>query len=37
MNNRFFPNESDEYRNARNDLLKAEDALRDQTEAVAAL
>jgi len=37
MNNRFFPNESDEYRKARNDLLKAEDALREQTEAVAAL
>jgi len=37
MDNRFFPNESDEYRKARNDLLKAEDALREQTETVAAL
>jgi hypothetical protein len=32
-----FPNESDEYRAARNRLLEAEMALRRQTEAVAAL
>ena len=31
-----FPNESDAYRKARNDLLDAEIALRRQTEAVAA-
>lgn len=31
-----FPNESAEYRRARNDLLEAEIALRRQTEAVAA-
>ena len=32
-----FPNESDEYRAARDELLQAEMALRDQIEAVAAL
>lgn len=32
-----FPNESPEYRRARNRLLKAEIALRDQVESVAAL
>jgi predicted dithiol-disulfide oxidoreductase (DUF899 family) len=37
MHNRFFPNESEEYRKARNKLLEAEDALRAQTEEVAAL
>lgn len=36
MENRFFPNESEEYRRARNELLAAEDALRKQTEEVAA-
>ena len=32
-----FPNESEAYRDARNDLLEAEVALRRQTEAVAAM
>ena len=32
-----YPNESNEYRNARNLLLQAEVELREQTEAVAAL
>jgi predicted dithiol-disulfide oxidoreductase (DUF899 family) len=32
-----FPNESAEYRTARNELLNAEIALRRQTEAVAAM
>jgi predicted dithiol-disulfide oxidoreductase (DUF899 family) len=32
-----FPNESDDYRKARNELLDAEAALREQTERVAAL
>ncbi len=32
-----FPNETDEYRAARDELLRAEMALRDQIEAVAAL
>lgn len=32
-----FPNESAEYREARHELLAAESALREQTEAVAAL
>lgn len=37
MESRPFPNETREYRDARNELLKAEDALRAQTERVAAL
>ena len=37
MKNRFFPNESPEYRKARDELLVAENALRQQTEDVAAL
>jgi predicted dithiol-disulfide oxidoreductase (DUF899 family) len=37
MKNRFFPNESPEYRETRNELLAAETALRQQTEDVAAL
>lgn len=32
-----FPNESEAYRNARNELLEAEINLRRQTEAVAAM
>lgn len=37
MKNRFFPNESEAYREARNELLKAEQELRARTEEVAAL
>lgn len=37
LHNRSFPGESDAYRSARNALLAAEAALREQTEAVAAL
>ena len=37
MKNRFFPNESEEYRKARDELLRAEDALRAQTEELAGL
>ena len=34
---RRFPNESDDYRAARDELLTAEAALREQVEKVAAL
>ncbi len=37
MEQRFYPNESQEYREARNELLEAEDALRAQVECVAGL
>jgi predicted dithiol-disulfide oxidoreductase (DUF899 family) len=37
VKNRFFPNESGDYRRARSELLAAEDALRTQIEEVAAL
>jgi predicted dithiol-disulfide oxidoreductase (DUF899 family) len=37
MERRFYPNESAEYRKARNELLEAEDALRSQLERVAEL
>ena len=37
MERRFFPNESQQYREARNELLEAEDALRAQVEHVAGL
>jgi predicted dithiol-disulfide oxidoreductase (DUF899 family) len=37
MERRFYPNESREYREAREELLDAEDALRAQTERVADL
>ncbi len=37
MERRFYPNESREYREARNELLEAEDALRAQVECVAGL
>jgi predicted dithiol-disulfide oxidoreductase (DUF899 family) len=37
MKNRFFPNESPEYRKARDELLAAENALRQQTEDVAVM
>ncbi|MGE0810946.1 MAG: DUF899 family protein [Immundisolibacter sp.] len=37
LHDRHFPNESATYRSARDALLKAEAALREQTEAVAAL
>jgi predicted dithiol-disulfide oxidoreductase (DUF899 family) len=37
MDNRLFPNETEQYRKARNELLEAEDELRSQTERVAAL
>ena len=37
MDRRFYPNEQPEYRKARNELLDAEAALRDQLERVAAL
>jgi predicted dithiol-disulfide oxidoreductase (DUF899 family) len=37
LHERRFPNESDEYRLARNELLAAEVALRDQLEAVATM
>lgn len=37
MHDRRFPGESDAYRAARDELLKAEIALKDQREAVAAL
>ena len=37
MERRSYPNETAEYREARNELLEAEDALRTQAERVAAL
>jgi predicted dithiol-disulfide oxidoreductase (DUF899 family) len=37
MENRYFPNESQEYRKARDELLASENALRQQTEDVAAM
>ena len=37
MEQQTYPNESPEYRKARNDLLQAESDLRDQVEAVAEL
>ena len=37
LHTKHFPNESSEYRAARNELLEAEIALRRQTEAVAAM
>ena len=37
LHNKRFPGESDEYREARNELLKAEIELRDNIERVAKL
>ena len=37
MERRFYPNENAEYREARDALTEAEDALRAQVESVAAL